>query len=202
MQLWEYLFNEDQRSDLADPARIGHVEGLVERLTGGTRPPQWLSVIHWTHNLLCLRVLSRRLKKKRLKPKLSFMDDLPSESDALKRLHYYVGMFRVIAEPKNRPCKLTILPGDKDGFPMESAGPYRDWEEALEVYWQVVFRSLLLGEVSVCERCGANITGKTPKGRPKRRTLCDKCTWKKWYEKQPAEKMRAKWRLDKKKHPN
>jgi hypothetical protein len=66
-----------------------------------------------------------------------------------------------------------------------------------DVFWQVVFDGLLADSgPAVCRSCGALLGDVTPTGRHKRQQWCRRCLYKKWYAKQPAEKKRARWRVD------
>jgi len=64
-------------------------------------------------------------------------------------------------------------------------------------FWRLVFASLATDELPpLCRGCGKQL-GKTPGGRWPRADVCKKCRFREWYDKQPEEKHRARWRRNK-----
>jgi hypothetical protein len=214
MKLWEYLLAANKKLDLSDPERarkwfcsqpwwgapaLGEGVGWTERARE-----------KWPSNLKTLRSLARRLKGTRSKQPFSAED-----RQADRVLHDYLGMLRVCVNDK-RPVLtdpwtkktfggLVVLPTWSDSrhpatHPFFT--PILYLQDDLDFFWQCVFYSLVSdgGEV-FCAGCGRPLGDKTPGGRPKKQQLCDRCRWRKWRVKQPLEKMRAKWREDKKNHP-
>jgi hypothetical protein len=204
MQLWEYLLAEDRRLDLANLKNAGI--WLLERPwwpKGSDRkgdPALWNepAKCNWKQNILCLRTLAQRLKSKR---RPASAEEQVQEIMAQKTLFDYLEKLRVTAMPIGNSFRAAVLPtqanGNLAGPPPEPYFPM----DGLHVFWQAVFFSFVDGAgAPVCERCGVDVAGKTKTGRAKKRRLCDRCRYKQWRAAQPPEKMRAKWRQDKKNH--
>jgi hypothetical protein len=200
MELWEWLLNEDRRLNLADPDRVilwldkapwwPKEPGKECRPVSGFESESVRAA--WTRNMLCLRSLARKLKRKPVRTKA-----IPSSAEALDVLHRYIGMLQVQATPHAQPTELVIV----SPVHIKYARVQRLPPERIvypEAFWVTVFRSFVQGNGQVCGRCG-KLTGTTPTGRRRRQRLCKDCRWLKWREKQPAKKMQEKWRTDKKK---
>jgi hypothetical protein len=195
VQFWEYLFTEDQRLNLADadqPDQAERLYGVLQGMAGPDAELPAVSALDWRWNLLALRTLARYLKKKRLKRGRN--ECLPTEQALAIQREYLRGMC-VVPIPIAKPSAVVILPTSEDGVPLVPGRPCGTAANAFRVFWQGTFFNMLGGEDRpVCRRCGKSTAGTTPKGRKQRRTLCDRCYWKNWREKQPKDAMRKRWR--------
>ncbi len=93
---------------------------------------------------------------------------------------------------------LVLVP-TTHGMPVGPLGPgqWFAWCNDLECFWQYVFFSFVAEESpALCEKCGAFLGFRTPKGRPMKRRFCDRCRWSDWWANQKKERKRAKWRVD------
>jgi hypothetical protein len=217
MELWDYVFQADQRLDLSGPD-AGR-DWLASRPWGVRATAQWWTeraASLWTYNVMALRSLAECWRGKRLE-RPSEMDALTAENQVLRR---YIGMFRVSldrVQPRKEarhPRDLALSPTNCRGVVVLPSVPRADprasgerkaeaphppmfWVEDCEFFWQCVFLSLLTGISSAfCESCGQALGAKTATGRPKRQRLCGRCRWKAWWAKRPQKEKRAKWRLD------
>src|SRR5262245_14114844 len=213
MQLWELLLRDDQRLDLSKPENA--LEWLLSRPWGIQGGGDWWTErarSNWIDNILALRSLARRLKKKRLRRPVPGEAGL-GEMMADRRLATYVGMLRVgldyvqtgrIEGLSTRTFKgVVILPsvtqhtGERIA---EIPPPANFWRDYLEFFWQVVFQTFVTDSgPAVCKDCGASLGDKTPTGRTKKQQQCGRCRWREWRKKQPQGRMRRKWRTDAKK---
>jgi hypothetical protein len=210
VQLWEYVLGEDQRNDLSD---LDSAQDWIRAQPWGVfwRPTWWTPRAreNWGRNLLALRSLARRLKGRRLRHPAPKGEDHDREADAVA--FGYLGLMHPSVHVKDEsPGVLTasnflgvrlsptvVLDGRRTAF---FEDPAHFWFNDFDFFWQVVFHSLLVGSgPATCQECGALLGDTTPKNRPKKQRLCDRCRWRRWRKKQPAEKMRARWRDDYKK---
>jgi hypothetical protein len=220
MELWQYLFEADQREDLAPPdAGAGW---LAAQPWGWSADRGWWTARaaqEWGKNVQALRSLASRLKGRRLKRPARV-----AEPEADARLRRFVSLFRSavnMAQPRG-PKDLALSRRNFRGlgvFPSVSTGrpadPWRSnagqdgrrvetqplvqmlWLDDLDLFWQVVFWSLLAeGGPVLCERCGEALGDTTPTGRRKKQRFCGRCRTRAWWAKLPQERKRAKWRDD------
>jgi hypothetical protein len=215
MLLWEYLFRADERLDLSAAGKAeqwlrsqrwwpkdAHGKGDTSLFDDRSRA-------RWEQNISCLRILVPRLKgipSKRLK-RLNPIDEAMRSSHAESVLASYLSKLRVVYVSG----QAVLLPTNANDRPRSGALTYHYAADEMRIFWQGIFYSLVQPDAGmppapqvflpVCERCGIDVGGKTKKkGRERKRRLCDRCRWRKWREKQPSKKMRAKWRKDKKNH--
>jgi hypothetical protein len=81
--------------------------------------------------------------------------------------------------------------------PAEHVQPFLLWQQDGELFWEMVFHSLLEGGgPAICQRCGAMLGDRTPTGRKKKQAHCPRCRWRTWWHNQPTEKRRARWNAD------
>jgi hypothetical protein len=221
MEFWAYVLGADQREDLASP-EAGRAWLTRQRWYAPTTHGEWWTARAaegWVGNVHTLRSLAKRLKGRRLRHP-SIATDLQADV----RLHQAVSLFRVTIDrqPAGGPTLsrhnyrgLVIGPSVSTGFPadpersnMGGGGrraepqppPPQFWLDDCELFWQLVFHSLLTeGGPACCEACGEVLGDTTPTGRPLRRRHCARCRNKVWWAKQPQERKRAKWRADEQK---
>jgi hypothetical protein len=80
---------------------------------------------------------------------------------------------------------------------VEHIQPFLLWLNDGELFWQLIFHSLLAGGgPAICQTCGAILGDTTPKGRKKKQAQCQRCRWRAWSARQSSEKKRARWRAD------
>jgi hypothetical protein len=166
---------------------------------------------NWPRNLIAFRSLARRLrcKKGRVSAKKATVFQL-EDGVAMSYLFLLRPVFvarsggpwfedtfvavelgptmktpKVFAVPPGHPMpeRIAVPPTEVAVQPWYTVD---DWD----VFWQVAFYGLLTGSgPAVCENCG-ELLGRN------RAKQCGKCRRRKWWDKQPQEKKREKWRTD------
>jgi hypothetical protein len=215
MQLWEYLLAEDKRLDLSDPARAWD---WIRHQSWMTTPARWTNRAQeaWPRSLQALKSIAARCRRKRPRTLTEEQSREYEELDSVAAL--YIDSLRpaIVFRPRGPGVlfadtfHFAVTPTEMMEFPpgsgeMQRVFVQRPTEHYFErddwsVFWQVVFHGLLTGSgQAVCEVCGGLLGDKTPLGRTKKQRQCAKCRRKKWWDKQPIEKKREKWRIDNKK---
>jgi hypothetical protein len=213
--LWEYLLRRDEELDLSQPEAakawfLGPPWSYDAGLSWWTRKAR----SNWTRNLLALRSLALRLKGKRTAR--TGARDLQQDLKADDVLFEHVRMLR--------PVPTFLEPASREGLSAETwhgimhapgvRGPGGErvaaeedqalyWRDDFDFFWQAVFLSLLSDTgPGFCGQCGRELPAKTKAGRPARKRICPRCSYRNWWERQPKGKRREKWRADAKKKRN
>jgi hypothetical protein len=221
MLLHEYLLAADKREDLADPARAAAwLKARPWGFAGGGE-----DLTDWTARLHALRALARRLRgKAAARPAV---DDGQTPDSVLGGFLELFRLWPVAVSagkgdeggsPLWGGVKLSRrtlrglevfptyqasdrLPGHRTIAVVESRANFPDsavfWFNGGDLFWQLVFRSLLVGGgPAVCHGCGV-LLGATKKTKKRsRRKLCKRCQYRKWYDDLPPEKKRERWNKD------
>jgi hypothetical protein len=221
MELWEHLLNDDQRCDLSQPRAAW--DWLRSRPWGMTGDKLCVPS-NWTRNLHALRSLARRVRAKRLRlrPPEGMDHDLVADRIALE----YVQLMHVclvcaeggvlssqsfrgiqllptyaLAQPmKLDPSGHRLINRLAVQGGVEHVQSLLLWLNDGELFWQLIFHSLLAGGgPAICQTCGAMLGDTTPTGRKKKQAQCQRCRWRAWSARQSPAKKRARWRADYKK---
>jgi hypothetical protein len=220
MMTWEFVLRADDDNDLSDPAN-GQKWFNAQPWMPTPPPPAWGGdqQQQWRRCVLALRSLAKRLKRRQ--PRHLAAESRSDQLDADVLFRQYLNMLRLRLDVAPRKRKrdesrlnldaipalsaaalrgLRVVPTVVRGWPAERMAIPRSarehWYEP-EVFWQCVFYSLVAGEVEpVCGACGSPLDP-TPQGRPPRRKYCKRCQYAEWRRKQSPERMRKKWRQDK-----
>jgi hypothetical protein len=215
MRLFEYVLAEDRRLDLSD---VQKTRVWLSERPWNVEPHLDDALSRWTPNLLALRSVARRLQGGRgvrpchgmsdrdadmvLQEHLSCVCVWPvcavTTSGALDFKDYRGLQVFPTYQPRDRPpgCRTVAV------AELASDSPEAEtfWWDGASLFWQRVFLSLLQeGGPAICQRCGRQLVGLTPKGRPRKQSKCKQCAWRDWRAKQSPESMRERWKNDYKK---
>jgi hypothetical protein len=207
MQLWKYLLDADKANDLSEPESAWT---WIQAQRWDVRPEQWteLAKRSWGRMLPVLRSIAVRLSRKRPRRLTPAQVEIYTMEDWFAQ--EYLNLLQPVAVHKDgSPADGLLFKGTYLKFqPMPTyvagnftpqGGVLRRWCEGkpeeygrddFQVFWQVVFQGLLMDSApAVCETCGGAVKGK-------RQRQCERCRWKKWWEKKSTTEKRQKWQED------
>jgi len=226
MRFWEYLFRHDQQLDLSKPKTAltwlqSQPWGPRGQWTERTRA-NWTRNILALRSLAQRLKGKRRLRQPALRGIEADRDADCILFDYQRRMAPCLivkppGGLLTASNLLGRRLLPTValqppIPLDKDGrhlltrqaveLPIEAGkddmlGRLFFWRDDGDVFWQVVFESLLDdSNVAVCQTCGAVLGERTPTGRKKKQTQCSRCRSRAWWNRQSTERKRQRRRQD------